>query len=133
MLNQNLVLIYSLKRSKMGLDSVELIMEFERYFKLNIPDRGAEQMYRINDVVHYLSSVKELKQETEEICISLQQCFAPFLKLNATDPVFRQYKHTDKDFWKQLEVHTRLKIALPRSIAGKQIEDLNFFQQLFLQ
>lgn len=90
----------------MGLDSVELIIAFEKYFKLNIPDREAEQMYCISNVVNYLASIKELKRERNEICFLLQNKFAPFLKLNAADPIFKQYKHTDKDFWKQLEVHT---------------------------
>jgi len=38
----------------MGLDSVELVMEFEDEFELPIPDEVAERMQTIGDVVKYI-------------------------------------------------------------------------------
>lgn len=38
----------------MGLDSVELVMEFEDEFELQIPDEVAERMRTIGDVVSYI-------------------------------------------------------------------------------
>ena len=39
----------------MGLDTVELIQSFERYFKLEIPDAAAEEIRTVGDVAAYLS------------------------------------------------------------------------------
>ena len=37
-----------------SLDTVELIMEFEKEFKLSIPDEQAEQIQTVGDAVAYL-------------------------------------------------------------------------------
>lgn len=43
-----------------SLDTVELIMEFEREFNISIPDDKAENIQRVCDAIEYLKSeVKE--------------------------------------------------------------------------
>ncbi len=43
-----------------SLDTVELIMEFEREFNISIPDDKAENIQRVGDAIDYLKSeVKE--------------------------------------------------------------------------
>lgn len=43
-----------------SLDTVELIMEFEREFNISIPDDKAENIQRVGDAIEYLKSeVKE--------------------------------------------------------------------------
>jgi hypothetical protein len=39
----------------MGLDTVELLMSFERYFSLEIPDATAETIYTVGDLAAWLS------------------------------------------------------------------------------
>ena len=39
-----------------SLDTVELIMEFEKEFDITIPDEDAEQIATVGDAVSYLSS-----------------------------------------------------------------------------
>jgi len=39
-----------------SLDTVELIMEFERVFEVAIPDSNAEKIVTVGDAVEYLSS-----------------------------------------------------------------------------
>jgi acyl carrier protein len=39
-----------------SLDTVELIMEFERVFEVAIPDSDAEKIVTVGDAVEYLSS-----------------------------------------------------------------------------
>ena len=39
----------------MGLESVELVMEFEDEFELEIPDADAERMRTVGDVVQYVA------------------------------------------------------------------------------
>jgi acyl carrier protein len=41
-----------------SLDTVELIMEFEKEFDLTIPDEDAEQIGTVGDAVDYVSSKK---------------------------------------------------------------------------
>jgi acyl carrier protein len=39
-----------------SLDTVELVMEFEKAFNLQIPDEDAEKIATVGDAVRYLSS-----------------------------------------------------------------------------
>ena len=38
-----------------SLDTVELIMEFEKEFDISIPDESAEEIHTVGDAVNYLS------------------------------------------------------------------------------
>ena len=42
-----------------SLDTVELIMEFEKEFNLSIPDEAAEKIVTVGDAVNYLQGNKE--------------------------------------------------------------------------
>ncbi|MCL4113827.1 UNVERIFIED_CONTAM: hypothetical protein GTU68_037552 [Idotea baltica] len=42
-----------------SLDTVELIMEFEKEFELSIPDEDAEKIVTVGDAFDYLSKNKE--------------------------------------------------------------------------
>ncbi len=39
-----------------SIDSVELLMAFETEFKIDIPEKDAEQFSKVDDVVRYLAS-----------------------------------------------------------------------------
>ena len=39
-----------------SLDTVELVMEFEKAFNVQIPDEDAEKIYTVGDAVTYLKS-----------------------------------------------------------------------------
>ncbi|MBL7703913.1 MAG: hypothetical protein JNM21_00070 [Taibaiella sp.] len=109
----------------MGLDSVALIVEFEKYFKLNIPDREAERMYRVSDVVRYLNAIyNTTASDPEPVFSLLQNKFADYLNLGPEDPVFEKYKIESKAFWQQVAVATGLKIALPKGSATKGLNML---------
>ena len=41
-----------------SLDTVELVMEFEKAFNLQIPDEDAEKIQTVGDAVSYVSSKK---------------------------------------------------------------------------
>jgi acyl carrier protein len=47
----------------MGLDSVELVMEFEDEFETSIPDAVAENMRTIGDFVKYIASANGIAPE----------------------------------------------------------------------
>lgn len=114
----------------MGLDSVELIVAFENYFKTEIPDRETEQMYRIDAVVNYLTTVMDVKPDTAGISVLLHHKFSTFIDLEPEALLFEKYDQSDKDFWQQMEHATQLKIALPKT-GVKRAEELNIFQKIF--
>jgi acyl carrier protein len=39
-----------------SLDTVELVMEFEKAFNIQIPDEDAEKITNVNDVLNYLKT-----------------------------------------------------------------------------
>jgi acyl carrier protein len=39
-----------------SLDTVELVMEFEKAFNIQIPDEDAEKIANVNDVLNYLKT-----------------------------------------------------------------------------
>jgi len=41
-----------------SLDTVELVMEFEKAFNLQIPDEDAEKIQSVGDAVNYINSKK---------------------------------------------------------------------------
>jgi acyl carrier protein len=41
-----------------SLDTVELVMEFEKAFNLQIPDEDAEKIQSVGDAISYISSKK---------------------------------------------------------------------------
>ena len=40
----------------MGLDSVDLVMEFEEAFEITIPDADAEKLHTVGDVTNYVTA-----------------------------------------------------------------------------
>ncbi len=46
-----------------SLDTVELIMEFEREFEISIPDEKAETIQTVGDAVEYLEAYEKEKKE----------------------------------------------------------------------
>lgn len=113
----------------MGLDSVELIIAFEKYFKITIPDREAEKMYRISDVVHYLESIFNKNYTSERVSLLLQNKFVDLLNLSPGDAIFERYRIEDKMFWHRAAITTNLKIILPKKTPGTP----NLLQRLFYQ
>jgi|JI10StandDraft_1071094.scaffolds.fasta_scaffold176460_2 hypothetical protein len=45
----------------MGLDTVELIMKFEKFFKVSIPDKKAEKISTIEDATNYFLGVLNIR------------------------------------------------------------------------
>ena len=42
-----------------SLDTVELIMEFEKEFEISIPDEDAEKITTVGDAINYISEKKK--------------------------------------------------------------------------
>ena len=61
----------------MGLDSVELIMEFEKAFEIRIPDQEAEKLRTVGEVHNYiwnrLDYQKTLSKQMAKLTMSFQK------------------------------------------------------------
>jgi len=47
----------------MGLDSIELVMEWEKYFNTEIPDKEAVKMSTVQDAIEYISTQVEYSHQ----------------------------------------------------------------------
>lgn len=47
----------------MGLDSVELLMDFENYFSISVPDLEAEKITTVQDMVDFVSKERRIFSE----------------------------------------------------------------------
>jgi acyl carrier protein len=57
-----------------SLDMVELVMEFERVFKLSIPDDEVEKNRTIGQIVNYIKSQVEEEKECCADCCCCDHC-----------------------------------------------------------
>jgi hypothetical protein len=51
----------------MGLDSVELLMEWERYFNIKIPDLIAEKIGTVQNAVDAISTILKISDDKAEL------------------------------------------------------------------
>jgi hypothetical protein len=59
----------------MGLDTVELVMSFERYFNLEIPDAVSESIHTVGEVITWFSKqlgVAEQRHSTVRVAVAEQ-------------------------------------------------------------
>ena len=57
----------------MGMDSVELVLEFENEFEIQIPDEDAEKLLRVGDVVNYVVQRLKAPAAEEKIVSGIRQ------------------------------------------------------------
>lgn len=103
----------------MGLDTVDLLMEFEKHFQFDIPDEIAMNIYTIKDMTDYVSSMKHvgnedsevLKSRKEEILLLMRRVLYKDLKV--TDKISEYLDGSTKVKWKELRDSTSLRIQKP--------------------
>ncbi len=67
---------------RMGLDSVELVMEIEEFFEISIPDEDAATMRTVGDVTNYVTQAladlgrpRPREVVFEQVCgVTCEQC-----------------------------------------------------------
>ena len=104
----------------MGLDSIELVWEWEKYFKIKISDREASKMSTVQEAVEYISTqveysthpidtkrklLDEFKNSIVELGINLSM--AP------SEIIFQQISAKDYNIWKRISVVTKLEMPDP--------------------
>jgi acyl carrier protein len=104
----------------MGLDSVELVMEFEKYFDIQIPDAEAEKMFTVQAAVEVIANHLSVTNEDKELQVEiLQKINASLLKnelvrqsLDLNDLIANTIKPFDKLAWQKME--TDLGLTIPQ-------------------
>ncbi|MDR0792382.1 MAG: hypothetical protein LBE82_03670 [Chitinophagaceae bacterium] len=104
----------------MGLDSVELLMEVEKYFNVQIPDAEAEKAYTVKDLVdtvaRHLSIESNGTPLRDTIFLNVASCIQIVAKTNneirLTDKVSNYLSNDDKTNW--VEFERLIKLVVPK-------------------
>jgi len=105
----------------MGLDSVELLMEWERYFDIEIPDLVAEKINTVQNAVDAISTVLNISIDNadlkDNIFDRLQNAiFKTGLKnssINQSDLVSKLFPDSNKQTWTLIQNYLGLEIPVP--------------------
>lgn len=104
----------------MGLDSVELVMEWEKYFNIEIPDNEASKMTTVKDAVDYVSMQVEYINSARDVKeIVSAQLKTSFLTVNANysitsdDKIFDLIPYRDIEKWKIVSQETTFDMPDP--------------------
>jgi acyl carrier protein len=117
----------------MGLDSVELVMEWEKYFGINIPDDQAAQINTVEDATNTISRILLITENNnntlrDSILERLNKCLT---ELNLVDKplkidsnVFQMLDPTQSLLWKKISERLNLEIPMPypdhiKTVIGK--------------
>jgi acyl carrier protein len=119
----------------MGLDSVELVMEVEKYFSISIPDKEAEKAYSVGKLVDCVGNILgvfkydfDLRIRTfEEVQIQVKQIIGVKQEYIITDKVKDTIDIDDKELIIQLE--NLLNFELP-GISKSEPKNNALFQKL---
>lgn len=118
----------------MGLDSVELLIQFEKKFKKDVPDQVAEKIYTIGDMANWLYnnvSIHHPDQQLKDAIFNLVK--AAFKRLDLQNDFNYQHKIKDivpksdlVDIWRKLEQELNLKIPElnPQDLTNKKLKEV---------
>lgn len=120
----------------MGLDSIELVMEWEKYFQIDIPDKDASNILAVQDAVEYISSkvtysklVTDIKEKVltdfRNSVIGMGIAFS----IKPSDSIFQLVPLKDVEIWKRISLET--KMDMPGPLVTGFFE--NFIERIFPQ
>lgn len=105
----------------MGLDSVELLMEWEKYFDIQIPDLVAEKISTVQNAVDAISTILNLTDEKadlkDNIFGRLQNAVFKTVSTNPSiiqsDLVYKVLPDNNKQTWASISTELGLEIPFP--------------------
>jgi len=98
----------------MGLDSIELVVEHERYFNISIPDKEAEQIYTVQNLVDCIA--KHLHIVSNEKTLQTTVYLTIINHLQALNKINSYVNINDKIAQHISDPEERLFIKLPNNI-----------------
>ena len=121
----------------MGLDSVELIMEVEKYFGISILDREAEVTFTIQDMVNVVARHLDITNENTElreiVFDKVNQALLNLSLINApiklTEYISKYLSPDDGEIWDALKNELKLDVPKPDIIgrdSKKFIDKIKF-------
>jgi hypothetical protein len=121
----------------MGLDSVELLMRFEKEFKKDVPDQDAGNISTVGDMANWFYNNLTIYQPDKKVeDIIFNSLKKAFLKLNLQsnfnyENILREFipKNDLLNVWKELEQQLNLKIPElnPQDLADKELKEIKIF------
>lgn len=122
----------------MGLDSVELLMEVENYFRIQIPDPEAEKISMVQDMVNVVAlhldittSDKTLQDKVfENVSFHIRQITNSDYLFHLEDKVSNYLLAEDKEKWQTLERLLGLSVPRPDSFDPKSNKLSSKFKKL---
>ena len=121
----------------MGLDSVELLMRFEKEFKKDIPNHYAESICTVGDIIHWFNNNLEIHLPDKKVENKILDLFKEgFSKLGLPNQF--DFAHKLRDYlpkeglsntWNDLEKATRLSIPQlnPQDLTEKVIGEVKIW------
>lgn len=105
----------------MSLDSVELLVSFEKYFGIDIPDKEAEKISTVHDMVESAARHLNISQESDDLEFGILERINTGLKsvglvksdLQLTDKIFSVLDPKNKGQWSLFSGTMGLKIPAP--------------------
>lgn len=105
----------------MGLDSVELVMEWEKYFDIQIPNLVAEKIDTVQNAVDAISTILNLTEEKTELKNNIfdrlqnvvSKTIAINLSINQSDLVSKVFPDNNQKTWTLIATELGLEIPFP--------------------
>jgi hypothetical protein len=108
----------------MGLDSVELVMEWEDFFQIRIPDLEASKIATIADAVNYISAqvnyidrgINIRQKVLNDLSTALSELN---LKVSSNNLVFEIVASNNEELWKELS--RKVDYELPQTFSSSRV------------
>jgi len=105
----------------MGLDSVELLMEIEKYFGIQIPDAEAEKVYTIQNMVDSVATHLSISNDNTDLkCRTFQKIVESIPKstltneqIKLTDNISKYISPDKKEAWSSFKSNLGLDVPNP--------------------
>jgi acyl carrier protein len=105
----------------MGLDSVELLVSFEEYFNIQVPDLEAEKIRTVQEMVDSVATHLEISNNSIELKLELFEKLKSLLiqigvadqTLTLSDTIFNLLDPNDKESWVKISEGLGLNVPQP--------------------
>lgn len=112
----------------MGLDSVELVMDMEKFFGIRILDADAEKMYTVQDAVDTIARYLNIESTDtalrhtmfSKVSLAIQQLTNQANEIQLNEKIVHYLPIGDKERWNKFEELLQLKVPRPHKHGPKK-------------